>query len=153
MSDNREPAERIRQLGLNASEFEVDDSRFSIRSYFRSGKTMLEQAKNYRTEGNDEAAYSLYMRYMTLFVEKLKVHRDYNQISYKEKEKVIKSVREAMTVTEELKKKLMTRYEKEYSVWLKEELERKMLEEGRKEEKEGRSREEVEVAGENNHAG
>ena len=133
MGDNREPAERLRHLGLVASELKVD-SRIPIRRYFRSGQEMLKMADIYRREGNDEAAYILYMKYMTLFVEKLKSHRDYNQIIPAEKKKVSKSVREAMTVTEELKKKLKRRYEEEYSVWLEEEVERKMLEERREEE-------------------
>ena len=144
MGDNREPAERLRHLGLVASELKVD-SRIPIRRYFRSGQEMLKMAEIYRTEGNEEAAYVLYMKYMTLFVEKLKSHRDYNQIIPAEKKKVNKSVREAMSVTEELKKRLKTRYEAEYSVWLEEELERKMLEE-RREEEERRSRAEMEAS-------
>ena len=144
MGDNREPTERLRHLALAASELKVD-SRIPIRRYFRSGQEMLKMAVIYRTEGNDEAAYILYMKYMTLFVEKLKSHRDYNQIIPAEKKKVSKSVREAMTVTEELKKKLKTRYEVEYSEWLEEEMERKMLEE-RREEEERRTRAEVEAS-------
>ena len=144
MGDNREPAERLRHLGLVASELKVD-SRIPIRRYFRSGQEMLKMADIYRREGNDEAAYILYMKYMTLFVEKLKSHRDYSQIIPAEKKKVSKSVREAMSVTEELKKKLKARYEEEYSVWLEEEVERKMLEE-RREEEERRSRAEMEAS-------
>ena len=144
MGDNREPAERLRHLGLTASELKVD-SRIPIRRYFRSGQEMLKMAEIYRTEGNYEAAYVLYMKYMTLFVEKLKSHRDYNQIIPAEKKKVSKSVREAMTLTEELKTKLQRRYEEEYRLWLEEEL-KKMLQEMREKE-ERRSRGEVEVAG------
>ena len=102
MGDNREPSERLRYLALTASELKVD-SRIPIRRYFRSGQEMLKMAEVYRTERNEEAAYILYMKYMTLFVEKLKNHRDYNQIIPAEKKKVNKSVREAMTVTEELR--------------------------------------------------
>ena len=144
MGDNREPAERLRCLAAAASDIKVD-SRIPIRRYFRSGQEMLKMAIIYRNEGNEEASYVLYMKYMTLFVEKLKSHRDYNQIIPAEKKKVSKSVREAMSVTEELKKKLLVMFESDYNIWLEEELERKMLEE-RRDEEERRRRVEMEAS-------
>jgi len=144
MGDNREPAERLRCLALAASDIKVD-SRIPIRRYFRSGQEMLKMAEIYRTEGNDEASYILYMKYMTLFVEKLKSHRDYVQIIPAEKKKVSKTVREVMSITEELKKKLKKTFEEDYNTWLEEEMERKMLEEEREAE-EGRRRAELEAS-------
>merc|ERR550519_2034930 len=94
----------------------------------------MKMAEIYRNEGNTEAAYVLYMKYMTLFVEKLKGHKDYNQIIPAEKKKVKKSVMEIMGITEDLKKKLQVMYEEDYNQWLEEEMERKMLEEQREEE-------------------
>ena len=90
-------------------------------------------AEVYRKEGNLEAAYVLYLKYITLFVEKLKRHRDYHQIIPAEKKKVSSIVRDAMNITENLKKSLRARFEEEYRVWLHEEdvrrLERERLEE------------------------
>ena len=144
MGDNREPAERLRCLAAAASELKVD-SRIPIRRYFRSGQEMLKMAEVYRTEGNEEASYILYMKYMTLFVEKLKSHRDYVQIIPAEKKKVNKTVREVMAITEELKKKLQKIFSEEYNTWLEEEMERRMLEEQREAE-EGRRRAELEAS-------
>jgi len=144
MGDNREPAERLRCLAVAASDLKVD-SRIPIRRYFRSGQEMLKMAEIYRKEGNTEAAYILYMKYMTLFVEKLKGHKDYNQIIPAERKRVSKSVREVMVITEDLKKKLKVMFEEDYNQWLEEEMERKMLEEQREEE-ERRSRAELEAS-------
>merc|ERR1711923_409746 len=74
---------------------------------------MIKMAEVYRTEGNLEAAYVLYMKYMTLFVEKLKNHKDYAQIIPAEKKKVRSSVKEAMEITENLKPKLTAKFTEE----------------------------------------
>merc|ERR1712025_1308056 len=78
-------------------------------------------AEVYRTEGNLEASYVLYMKYMTLFVEKLKNHKDYAQILPAEKKKVRSSVKEAMAITENIKPKLIDKFTEEYDAWLLEE--------------------------------
>jgi len=127
MGDNRDPTERLKCLAVAASNLKVD-SRIPIRRYFRSGQEMMKMAEIYRNEGNTEAAYVLYLKYMTLFVEKLAGHKDYNQIIPAEKKKVKKSVVEIMAITEDLKKKLKVMYEEDYNQWLEEEMERKMLE-------------------------
>ena len=36
---------------------------------------MMRMARVYEEEGNLEAAYVLYLKYMTLFLEKIKTHR------------------------------------------------------------------------------
>lgn len=132
MGDCQDPTSRLRSLADAASDFRVDQN-IPIRRYFRSGQEMIKMAEVYRKEGNLEAAYVLYLKYITLFVEKLKRHRDYHQIIPAEKEKVSSIVRDAMNITENLKKSLRARFEEEYRVWLHEEdvrrLERERLEE------------------------
>ena len=81
MSDlsGQDPTSRMKALSNAASDVKID-SRIPVRRYFRSGQEMIKMAEVYRTEGNLEASYVLYMKYMTLFVEKLKNHKDYAQI-------------------------------------------------------------------------
>ena len=119
---------RLKGLAEAASDFKVDQ-RIPIRRYFRSGQEMIKMAEVYRTEGNEEAAYVLYLKYMTLFVEKLKSHKDYAHIIPAEKKKVNSKVREVMGITENLKKTLKQRFESEHSEWfIEEEMRRAELE-------------------------
>ena len=143
MGDCQDPTSRLRSLADAASDFRVDHN-IPIRRYFRSGQEMIKMAEVYRKEGNQEAAYVLYLKYITLFVEKLKRHRDYHQIIPAEKKKVSSIVREAMDITENLKKSLRARFEEEYQAWLHEE-EVKRVERERLEEEERARRAEIEA--------
>lgn len=138
-----EPGQRMRGLAEAASDFKVDN-RIPIRRYFRSGQEMIKMAEVYRQEGNHEAAYVLYLKYITLFVEKLKTHRDYNQILPTDKKKAMSTVREAMSITENLKKALKVRFEDEHQVWLREE-ELRRVERERREAEERLRRQEIEA--------
>eukprot|EP00092_Neocalanus_flemingeri_P005354 GFUD01005768.1.p1 GENE.GFUD01005768.1~~GFUD01005768.1.p1 ORF type:complete len:463 (-),score=149.38 GFUD01005768.1:183-1571(-) len=116
----REPGTRLRLLGDAAAEFKIDCN-IPIRRYFRSGQEMIKMAEVYHNEGSLEAAYILYMKYMTLFVEKLKAHRDFSQVLPAEKKRVKGVVKDVMGKTEVLKLTLKSRFEEEHKVWLKEE--------------------------------
>jgi len=121
MSDqDKEPGTRLRLLADASADFKVD-SNIPIRRYFRSGQEMIKMAEVYLQEASLEAAYVLYMKYMTLFVEKLKHHKDYSQVLPAEKKKVMSVVKDAMNKTEELKLVLKLKYEDEYKTWKKEE--------------------------------
>jgi len=120
----RDPSTRLRMLADAAAEFSIDWN-IPIRRYFRSGQEMIKMAEVYHNEGSLEAAYVLYMKYMTLFVEKLKNHKDFGQVLPAEKKRVRGVVKEVMGKTEELKIILKSRFEEEHSVWLKEEQVRK----------------------------
>jgi len=121
---DRDSGTRLRLLAEASGEFKID-SNIPIRRYFRSGQEMIKMAEVYHDEGNLEAAYVLYLKYMTLFVEKLKTHRDYSQVLPTEKSKVKKVVKEVMVKTEDLKKILKNKFEEEHGDWLKEEQIRK----------------------------
>jgi len=120
----RDSSSRLKLLSDAAADF-VIDSNIPIRRYFRSGQEMIKMAEVYNNEGNLEAAYVLYMKYMTLFVEKLKAHRDFAQVLPAEKKRVRGVVKDVMGKTEELKKVLKNRFDEEHGVWLKEEQVRK----------------------------
>jgi hypothetical protein len=107
---DRDSSARLKLLAEAAADFSID-SNIPIRRYFRSGQEMIKMAEVYHNEGTLEAAYVLYMKYMTLFVEKLKNHRDFSQVLPAEKRRVMGVVKEAMGKTEDLKKVLRSRFE------------------------------------------
>merc|ERR1711890_71819 len=113
---DRDPKERLRALAETAADFTVD-SNIPIRRYFRSGNEMIKMGEVYFAENKLEAAYTLYMKYMTLHVEKLVKHRDYAQVLPAEKKKFRLVVKDVMSRTEELKSVLQARYELEHSQW------------------------------------
>lgn len=87
--------------------------------YYRSGNELYRMAIVYMNEGNHENAYILFLRFLTLFVEKVPAHPkfklDVPAITRKEnKQKMV----EIMSFTEKLKKKLLDRYAKEYEQYL-----------------------------------
>ena len=79
---------------------------------------MLRMAHVYLSEGNHENAFILYMKYMTLFLEKIRSHPGYPNIKADIKgiNKRIKD--EIMPTTEKLRAKLLERYQKEYEQFL-----------------------------------
>ncbi|XP_014034770.1 AMSH-like protease isoform X2 [Salmo salar] len=90
------------------------------RRYFRSGVEMERMAAVYLEEGSLENAYVLYNKFITLFVEKLPSHRDYQQCSVPEKQVIIKKLQDvAFPRKDQLKKLLHEKYNKEHTEYLK----------------------------------
>lgn len=79
---------------------------------------MLRMANVYLNEGNHENAFILYMRYMTLFIEKIRQHPDFESVKPQVKaiNKTIKD--EIMPTTEKLRNKLLLQYKREYEQFL-----------------------------------
>ncbi|XP_074088337.1 AMSH-like protease isoform X2 [Macrotis lagotis] len=76
---------------------------------------MERMASVYLEEGNLENAFVLYNKFITLFVEKLPNHRDYQQCAIPEKQDIMKKLKEiAFPRTDELKKDLLKKYNVEY---------------------------------------
>jgi len=83
-------------------------------------------AKVYMNEGNFENAYILFLRFLTLFVEKIQKHPKLKEVSVETKKVNKEKMVEIMALTEKLKLKLLDRYKKEYEQFLKDqEIERK----------------------------
>lgn len=83
-------------------------------------------------EGNHENAYILFLRFLTLFVEKIPKHPKFKEevpAALKKENKL--KMTEIMTFTERLKVKLLDRYAKEYEQFLvdQEEQRKKAIEE------------------------
>jgi len=135
--------DRLRGLAEAAANFNTD-SHIPIRRYFRSGNEMIKMAEVYFGEDHLEAAYLLYMKYVTLHIEKLPRHRDFGTVLPQEKKNAKAKVKEVMAKMEHLKEVLRARFTAEHEVWLKaekrrqEEEEARALEERRKAEEEAR---------------
>merc|ERR1719266_2805404 len=71
-------------------------------------------ADTYMEEEYYEKAYILYLKYLTLFIEKVREHPEFKNFSPAEKSKVMKNVKSVMPRSEELKKLLKAQYEAEY---------------------------------------
>ena len=87
--------------------------------YYRSGTEMVRMADTYLDEENYEKAYILYLKFLTLFIEKVREHPDFKSVSPTEKSHVMKKVKSVMPRSEELKKLLKAQYENEYHDYLK----------------------------------
>ncbi|XP_055525116.1 STAM-binding protein [Wyeomyia smithii] len=133
-----EPKERIRQLVTASATVEVDGN-IPIKRYYRSGLEMVRMAHVYLKEDNIEWAYVLYMKFMTLFLEKILSHPEYKTVPADLKQQNQQKIKEVLPVAEKLKVKLMEKYTTEYKQFL----ENKRLE---KERDEKRRREELEKA-------
>ncbi|XP_067136212.1 STAM-binding protein [Centruroides vittatus] len=113
------PEIRVRSLTAIGSAVEVDPN-IPPRRYFRSGTEMIRMAKVYLEEGNFENAYILYSKYITLFVEKLPKHPEYQNVGTIDKANTKQKLKEIFTIAEKLKSKLLEKYSREYEEWLKE---------------------------------
>uniref|UniRef100_A0A3B4XGG4 STAM binding protein like 1 n=1 Tax=Seriola lalandi dorsalis TaxID=1841481 RepID=A0A3B4XGG4_SERLL len=111
-------AERVRALGKMGCNVEINED-IAPRRYFRSGVEMERMAAVYLEEGSLENAYVLYTKFITLFVEKLPSHRDYQQCSVPEKQLIMKKLQEvAFPRKDELKKRLQEKYSREHTEYL-----------------------------------
>ncbi|XP_004858411.1 AMSH-like protease isoform X4 [Heterocephalus glaber] len=112
------PEERVRALSKLGCNITINED-ITPRRYFRSGVEMERMASVYLEEGNLENAFVLYNKFITLFVEKLPSHRDYQQCAVPEKQDIMKKLKEiAFPRTDELKKDLLKKYNIEYQEYL-----------------------------------
>jgi len=139
---DKDAKERLRGLAEAAANFNPD-SHIPIRRYFRSGNEMIKMAEVYFGEHHLEAAYVLYMKYITLHIEKLPRHKDFGSVLPQEKKKAKATVKEVMAKTEELKEVLRARFTSEHEVWLRAEKRRQEEEEVRAIEDRKRAEEEA----------
>ncbi|XP_030638053.1 STAM binding protein b [Chanos chanos] len=112
------PEERVRALTKLGSTVDMNED-VPARRYFRSGMEMIRMAHVYAEEGNTEHAFVLYNKYITLFIEKLPHHPEYKSSSIPERRDTLKKLKEVVfPQAEELKKRLLKRYQEEYAEFL-----------------------------------
>ncbi|KAM4030509.1 LOW QUALITY PROTEIN: AMSH-like protease [Anomaloglossus baeobatrachus] len=118
------PEERVRALSKLGCNITINED-ITPRRYFRSGVEMERMASVYLDEGNLENAFVLYNKFITLFVEKLPNHRDYQQCEIPEKQVILKKLKEvAFPRTDDLKD-LLKKYNLEYQEYMRDINERK----------------------------
>ncbi|XP_047528666.1 STAM-binding protein-like A [Vanessa atalanta] len=126
-----EPATRVKQLANYGAMVEVDPN-VPPRRYYRSGLEMVRMANVYLAEGSLENAYILYMKFMTLFLEKIRKHPEYNTVPIEVKSVNQSMLKEVMPKAEKLKQKLLEQFKKEHVYYIENEEKRRIAEEARK---------------------
>ncbi|XP_069951956.1 STAM-binding protein-like isoform X2 [Cherax quadricarinatus] len=110
-----EPASRIKQL-CTQSDSVIVDGKIPLRRYYRSGLEMVRMADVYDEEGSLENAFILYMKFMTLFLEKIRSHPDFASHSSADKTNNTKKLKEILPKAERIKHQLIEKYQREYKI-------------------------------------
>lgn len=79
---------------------------------------MERMAKVYLSEGNLEDAYILYLRFSTLFLERILEHPEYKTVPATTKQINKTRLKEILGILEEVKKRLLQQYNKDYASYL-----------------------------------
>lgn len=108
-----EPSNRIRTLYEKGAGVPLSIA-YPIKRYYNSGQEMLRVAKVYMKEGDLENAYLIYIRYMTIFLEKIREHPEYPQVDSEQRSKTRNMCKEVFPIAEQIKEQLKSRYEREY---------------------------------------
>ena len=108
-----DPAERIKTLVGQADI--IVDARCPVKRYFRSGVEIVRMARMYEDEGSLENAYVLYLKYVILFLEKLRDHPDYKSVHVEIRTTANKTLKDIMKRAEKLKSKIKEKYDDEYA--------------------------------------
>ncbi|XP_061611649.1 AMSH-like protease isoform X2 [Phyllopteryx taeniolatus] len=110
--------QRVRALAKMAASVDVDQD-VEPRCYFRAGLEMERLADGYLRQGGLENAFVLYTKFITLFVEKLPAHKDYQHCRVPEKHVIMKKLQEvAFCRKDELQKRLEYKYGREHAHFL-----------------------------------
>lgn len=112
-ANSLEPAARMRRL-VDMSHTITVDKNISISRYFNSGRELIKSAAASEASGDLEKAFVLYLRYVTLFIEKLIHHPEYSKADKAEKNLVKTECNKILVHAEELKKKLLEKFTKDY---------------------------------------
>lgn len=78
---------------------------------------MVRMANVYLAEGSLENAYILYIKFMTLFLEKIRKHPEYTSVPPSVKAVNQAKLKEVMPKAEKLKQKLLDQYAKEHVIY------------------------------------
>lgn len=112
-----EPHSRLKALSDYGNAVDIDYN-IPPRRYFRSGLEMVRMANVYLEEGSLENAFILYMKFMTLFIEKIRQHPDFKTVSVADRAINAQKLREVLPRAEKLKTRLLEQYTKEYQRFL-----------------------------------
>lgn len=79
---------------------------------------MVRMANVYYNEGSLENAYVLYLKFMTLFLEKIRKHPEFNSVPIDVKARNQSKLREILPKAEKLKQQLLDQYKDDYNIYL-----------------------------------
>lgn len=81
-------------------------------------------ANVYQTEGNFENAFILYIKFTTLFLEKIQTHPEYKTFDPAIKKQNKEKLKETFPIAEKLKAKLLERFQHEHNLYVEQEKQR-----------------------------
>ncbi|KAL5009225.1 hypothetical protein ScPMuIL_014806 [Solemya velum] len=110
--DNLDPEVRLEQLCDFASEI-VASENFSPRQHKWNGLLICRTARSCHEEGDIERAFVLYMRVLSLFIEKLPRHSQYSSLNPSEVTEIKQKIKEILPVAERVKARLRKTYQAE----------------------------------------
>lgn len=113
LQDSLEPSLRLKKL-IEMSHNIIVDRNISISRYFNSGRELIKSASALESKGDIEKAFVLYLRYMTLFLEKLVLHPEYSKADKNEKKLVKDECNHVFDLAEKLKVSILAKYEHDY---------------------------------------
>lgn len=87
---------------------------------------MARMAQIYQSEGNYENAFILFIKFTTLFLEKIPSHPEYKTFDAAAKRQNKEKIKEIFPIAEQLKAKLQERFQQEYNLYLEAEKQRKI---------------------------
>ncbi|XP_036149227.1 STAM-binding protein-like A [Monomorium pharaonis] len=125
-----DPKERIKALTEHASRVEIDPN-IAPKRYYRTGVEMVRLANMNMQDGSYENAFTLYMKFITLFVDKIRGHPQYDNVSAKDKAMNRDALRVVIPKAEKLKKQLLDQYQAELDKYLEDLKERERIEKER----------------------
>lgn len=108
-----EPTARMRQL-VEMSHNIVVDPKIPVSRYFNSGRELIKSATTCQQKGDLEKAFVLYLRYMTLFLEKIIHHPEYGKADRNEKTLIRNECNTVFDLAENLKQRILEKYTLEY---------------------------------------
>lgn len=87
---------------------------------------MARMAQIYQSENNFENAFILYIKFTTLFLEKIQSHPEYKAFDAATKRKNKEKIKEIFPIAERLKAKLLERFQREYELYSQAETQQKL---------------------------
>lgn len=108
-----EPGARMKRLVDMSQSIPVDNN-VPLSTYFKSGRELIKSASASENDGDIERAFVLYLRYMSLFLEKLIHHPEYKTADKVEKKLIKEECNHVFDLAEKLKQQIMQKYQAEY---------------------------------------
>lgn len=113
-----EPGARMKNLVEMSHDVTVDKN-ISIARYFNSGRELIKAASGLEAKGENEKAFVLYLRYTTLFIEKLVRHPEWSKADKDEKKLVRDECNHVLDCADNLKKLIMNKFNAEFEEYMK----------------------------------